>query len=414
MMNFHILLDNIERSKVFIRLYKASLSLGEGQFEFYTLKPAIYFYCKYIKKIKNITLVTSIKSPEKEDFTYTEGVEYDKDIHVLIGRSNKDLSKHIYASVYNFLESNINAGKDDIAIVFNGCHTAARSFSDYFKAKGARLLVCEISNLPGKMIFDPRGVNAQSILFENVEVLNGFSISLTQEQHEAWLKDYEAYKQLPIPQSKLKYKHSFFTLIDSILYPLGFGLKEESGNLLHKVKLFIKKIEGSRGNLQVGKEVDLGVDYYFFPTQVSTDTQILINSDVDNFEAISNVIEEAKKVNSKVYVKVHPAELDNKIINKYQEMEKRGDIIICKNNTVSLIKNSKKVFTINSTVGLESLIYGKDVCVFGRAIYSKINNDFLLRSFLHGYLVDLDYYNDSAINRDVFDKLVYISNIKVN
>jgi capsular polysaccharide export protein len=401
-MKFHILLDNVERSKVFFRLYSASLRSDNVEVAFYTLKPSIYFYYRFIYRLKNIYLISKIIAD-------VSNVNHDKDIHVLIGRSNIALAEKIYSSVYNYLELNAEFCKNDIAIVFNGCHTAGKSFHNFFRDKSVSTLTCEISNLPGKMIFDPIGVNAQSILYNNVELLDNFEANLNDAQHLEWVKSYEKYKTLPIPQSKIKYKHAFFTFLDSFFYILNLGVKEECGSLLRKIKLFLGKVKGNKGNMQVGEDADLELDYYFYPTQVSTDTQILINSDVDNFFALESLITEANKDNKKAYVKVHPAEQNLFIINKYLDLERSGAIKLCKNNTTELIKNAKKVYTINSTVGLEALIYEKDIEVFGRAIYSNMRGKKDLYNFLHGYLVNLDYYGSEAVNTKIFETLQQLS-----
>lgn len=253
------------------------------------------------------------------------------------------------------------------------------------------------------MIFDPKGVNAQSLLFNNIDILNDFKSVLSEQQHEDWINLYEEYKSYPIPQSKIKYKYAIFAIVDALLYYFNRGIKEEDGGLIQKSKLFFNKIIGSKKNISLGSICNLDIKYSFFPTQVSTDTQILINSDVDNFQAIEMMCNESR--DSEIYVKIHPAEQNKDIILKYLYLEKQGKITLCKNNTTELIKNASKVYTINSTVGLEALIYNKPLTVYGRAIYSKMVNAKDIRDFIHGYLVDIDYYGANKVDESVFDKL---------
>ncbi|CAH6797309.1 Capsule polysaccharide biosynthesis protein [Vibrio chagasii] len=399
-MKYHILLDNIERSQVFFRM---SLSVENDDFVFYTLKPSIYFYFKYYLKVNDIFLVEGESEGEGEG----EKVECENDIHVLIGRTSNKLAESIYKRVNIYLSKKSKYTRDDIAIVFNGCQTAARAFYDFFSDKNVKTLSCEISNLPGKMIFDSKGVNAQSFLFENVNLLSEFKSELSEQQHIDWIHLYEDYKSRPIPQSKIKYKHAIFSLVDAFFYCFDRGVKEEDGGILTKVALFLNKVRGSKVNISLGMEQDLERKYVFFPTQVSTDTQILINSDVDNFDAIEMICNEVGDFD--VYVKIHPAEQNENVILKYLSLEKDGKITLCKNNTTELIKNAERVYTINSTVGLESLIYNKPLVVYGRAIYSGMSNEQDVKNFLHGYLVDIDYYGSGYVEQSVFDKLYKIA-----
>ncbi|CAM3728459.1 hypothetical protein [Vibrio aquimaris] len=393
-MKYHVLLDNIERSNVFYRMF---LSLKDDEFVFYTLKPSIYFYFKYYLKVSNIFIIES----ETED--ESANIDCNNDIHVLIGRASNKLSISMYKKIRYYLLKNAQYTSEDIAVVFNGCQTAARAFYDFFRDNNIKTLSCEISNLPGKMIFDPKGVNAQSLLFNNIDILNDFKSVLSEQQHEDWINLYEEYKSYPIPQSKIKYKYAIFAIVDALLYYFNRGIKEEDGGLIQKSKLFFNKIIGSKKNISLGSICNLDIKYSFFPTQVSTDTQILINSDVDNFQAIEMMCNESR--DSEIYVKIHPAEQNKDIILKYLYLEKQGKITLCKNNTTELIKNASKVYTINSTVGLEALIYNKPLTVYGRAIYSKMVNAKDIRDFIHGYLVDIDYYGANKVDESVFDKL---------
>jgi capsular polysaccharide export protein len=202
-----------------------------------------------------------------------------------------------------------------------------------------------------------------------------------------------------------------FSALDSFLYFLKLGTKEETVSLFDKASLFIDKVKGKKHNFQLGVNHDLGVEYNFYPTQVTNDTQIHLNSNVNNLEALQIAIDDSNANGKKLFVKIHPAEQNVQTIRAYKDLELQQKLILVSNNTVDLIKSANKIFTINSTVGLEALIYQKDLTVLGRALYKNMTIDDV-NDYIHGFLVDIDYFKTGEkFNSDIFDKLVKLANI---
>ncbi|MGC8401430.1 hypothetical protein ACP3P6_15660 [Enterobacter mori] len=83
---------------------------------------------------------------------------------------------------------------------------------------------------------------------------------------------------------------------------------------------------------------------------------------------------------------------------------------IVSNNTIALIKNAKRIYTVNSTVGLEALIFEKELTVLGRAIYSNFDKT-RLRLYIHRYLMDLNYFGENTLTEIHFDKLSKLSEL---
>ncbi|MGC8401431.1 hypothetical protein ACP3P6_15665 [Enterobacter mori] len=240
-----------------------------------------------------------------------------KTISVLNGRQTLDDAIKNYCAVRASLLSKVinNIGCNDTVIVFNGNHASAIATTDIFNSKGAKTLYAEISNLPDKMVFDPKGVNAQSILYSNPEVLDSLE-SVLDAQHEAWVNDYIAYKEKPIPQSKINVLTYLLLAIDDMFARLFKNLiiKEDSLSFSDKVKMFRSKFK-SRKILNSAEHADLTQSYIFFPTQVTSDTQLKINSDIDNLQAMSIILECEEAID--IYVKIHPAESNIETINYF-------------------------------------------------------------------------------------------------
>ena len=60
--------------------------------------------------------------------------------------------------------------------------------------------------------------------------------------------------------------------------------------------------------------------------------------------------------------------------------------------------------TVNSTVGLESRLMGKEVVFLGDSIFERIP-DYNLSNYILGYLYDLDYFDDSPLSEEDYQKI---------
>lgn len=118
-------------------------------------------------------------------------------------------------------------------------------------------------------------------------------------------------------------------------------------------------------------------NYIFIPFQVPTDSQIMVQSPwVHSMEQLYHLIVAA---HSRVYqasddedipylvFKEHPSWPGN-FTNLYHQHP--YCLFANENNTQSLIENAQAVITINSTVGLESLLLGQKVITLGNACYN--------------------------------------------
>ena len=120
-----------------------------------------------------------------------------------------------------------------------------------------------------------------------------------------------------------------------------------------------------------GEKETLPKKYIFVPFQVDADTQIISYSPwIKNMRALFDTIESVSKEYTFHFVlKEHPSSGV-----EYPDLHKRAEesINISFRNTYStqeLIENSMAVMTINSTVGIESLLFYKKVIVLGNAFY---------------------------------------------
>lgn len=122
---------------------------------------------------------------------------------------------------------------------------------------------------------------------------------------------------------------------------------------------------------EVGDAVNLPERYLFVPFQVPIDTQVLINSPwirsmEDFYQALLDSVD-ALPEGYRLVVKEHPSSKFG-----YSHLHDRHpDIMFANaNDTEELIDRAQAIITLNSTVGIESLLIGRPVITLGNAFYN--------------------------------------------
>jgi capsular polysaccharide export protein len=127
-----------------------------------------------------------------------------------------------------------------------------------------------------------------------------------------------------------------------------------------------------------GREIFKGVqkalppEYIFVPFQVDSDTQILMQSPwIKDMRMLFATIERLTNVcNYHFVLKEHPSS-GVKYPDLYPKAKENTQIHFHNSHsTQALIQNSVAVITINSTIGIESLLFHKKVIVLGDAFYA--------------------------------------------
>ncbi|TMO55480.1 capsular biosynthesis protein [Pseudoalteromonas phenolica] len=219
---------------------------------------------------------------------------------------------------YNFLEQH----PCTTVILWNGMKQPNRTPYIVAKALGKETILFENGLLPNTTTLDPKGVNALNSVPRNKEFYLNWQGDVEQRQTQLVARAPHKQRKKDIDETKLPSR------------------------------------------------------YIFVPFQVPNDTQIVCHSPwVPNMETfyatLEESLEELKKSSSwqpfKFVIKEHPSWPRNfsELHNKHQ------DIIFANgNNTQELIEDSLAVITINSTVGMESLLLGKNVITLGNAFFN--------------------------------------------
>lgn len=173
--------------------------------------------------------------------------------------------------------------------------------------------------------------------------------------------------------------------------------------------LVAREVKGQKSISEEHKE--LPENYIFVPFQVDNDSQIICNSPhIKNMEELFLICAEVQKnlkdQSLKFVFKEHPSSQFE--YPKLIGMQTENLLFINNTNTQELIQKSQAVLTINSTVGIEALIFEKKVIVVGNAFYSI---DGIVKSAsTPSDLVDIiDNINSWFINTELTQKfLAYI------
>lgn len=271
-------------------------------------------------------------------------------------------------------------------LVWNGATVMGEAARRLKSSANIRTLFFEIANIPGKIFVDPQGVNSQSKLYTNPEILERFEASI--EDYTAWRDQYieSKKKTSTVPQAALGKKLNTHHILDFIYCStLGFRTFSNS-SVSGKIRNIFSK--PSSPPPQHGYSTNLPNTFWFFPMQVSNDTQLLINSDINNIQALEYLIKTTK---NNIVIKPHPAETDTNYIFKYIHASNESKVWVTKENTYDLIKKASAVVTINSTTGLEALILEKPTKFLGKSFYSHLTQE-TLKNYIINYLINIDFF----------------------
>jgi len=290
----------------------------------------------------------------------------------------------------------------DKFVLWNGSMLQGYTASKITEVFNIPTLFFEIGNFPNKIFVDPQGVNAASSLMNQ-------DISVCPDYDEKKLNDYltehkrrKEYAHIVL-QKRLMKKINYWAIYDLFYNALSkYSFRVTDDSVFKKIfkKVITNKLKPNYDNVAYQN-----INYILFPLQVSIDSQVIRNSDINIREGIEYALKDAEKYNLNLIIKPHPAERNQNIymfIHKLKQQHKNVYLTNC--NTYKLIKHSEKVITINSTVGIESLMYYKPTEVLGRAFYKRYCQPDLYKTvdvnkinrFLYNYLFcilrDADYF----------------------
>lgn len=305
----------------------------------------------------------------------------------------------IYRSIFFHLRS---ISKIDLLIASQGVLAAEIAMRDFARINRIPILFFELANIEGKTFWDIDGSNANSYLFNHIEILDKYDIK--EDNYIIWREKYIKNNMIShVVKQSVNFKK--YDIIFGLISRFSFiftKLKTNKIDLLIKLKHFIK---AKKLNIKYDEFDIHNNKYIFFPMQVSNDSQIILNSSIGLFEALEYAVEVANKNNIYLVVKLHPAEKNVDIIKKILKLKKIYNFKLVNSNTFHIIKNAEKIITINSTVALEAMILNKRVEVLGKSYYKFFNHE-RIKNYILGYLENIDYFSDEKFTEEQIKNLL--------
>jgi capsular polysaccharide export protein len=284
--------------------------------------------------------------------------------------------------------------KSIVLLTWNGTSVIGEVMR-YFKLNKSNVatLFFEVANIKGKIFVDTVGVNAASSLFFTPEKLDDYDFN--DLEFESWRRNFICSKldNISLPPQSVKIRSINARHVVDFIFLSLLGYKTFPKGLVKNKILSKLKIQKTTSSVD---EIDStnSMDYIFFPMQLSSDTQIALNSDVGNIEALAKVISQESLP---IIVKPHPAEINFGYLLDF--IKNNGDRVkISFDNTYHLLNSSKKVYVINSTLGLEAMLFEKEVEFLGKSFFPCLTGN-RLGKYIMSYLISADFFENSELNQ---------------
>ncbi|MEK4566286.1 hypothetical protein MKX54_16580 [Alkalihalobacillus sp. FSL R5-0424] len=317
----------------------------------------------------------------------------------------------IYKRYMYYIDKFIEENKVEVVCLYNGYHWIDQVTKIIAEKRGLQTVYFEDGLFrPYTITCDPKGINEMSSIPRSVSFYD--SINVDEERLNNYLFKPES------THINEKNESLLFVAFVKLLSMIGSMIRIHPNYYVHitfwqGIKYVFKKKKYSRL-----KEDDLRLpeEFIFLPFQVSRDTQILYHSPhiKDMRDLLDYTYNAIKEINYKegknlrIVVKEHPEDMSR--VN-YDDLKKRYRnvkevIFVEKYNTETLIKESKAVVTINSTVGVEALARKKRVVTLGDAFYN-------IKGVVHHSPTPNDLPNilneslNSEINEERIKKFIY-------
>lgn len=371
-------------------------------------------YFRIKSNFKTILLKTSKRGNNDNDNDNDNDIV--NSIDVISGHFNLKEARKLANSFITLLDR-LEINNDDIVFAGNGYHLQDIIIKNYQSKHKFTTFFSELSNIDDRTFFDIKGANAKSLFFN---IAQDFFFKKSTHLPEInkdpnfnideWKKKYieKKYKNHIVPQAKTKkiasmIRWRILNFIELILNIPSFSVVRFKSS---KKTLFSK-----REKLKIPYENKKINDYYFFPLQVTDDSQIKINSHTNNIDALLYYLKKAKINNKNFVVKIHPAEKNINFIKKIVSLSISKEFSLSNLNTFQLIKNADIICTINSTVGFEAILLGKNVKFLGQSFYKFFEKNEILNFYISQYLIKINFFTGEIFENNIVEKLYSLSKL---
>lgn len=398
-----IVCDNVERAKFFVRFDEGLAALG------YSIDFVCYRYSvqKFLRHNTNSRVIFVSLANEGSaiisDLSAYEGY-VKKSLEYVRGSVSLNVALKFCARFHAAISRYIDE-KPDFVWMWNGSRIFERTITCLTFDPSSVLYETprrffELSNIPETIFVDSQGVNAESKVYGDISRLSTYEINDC--DFDSWATKYREQKkmQMVVPQTAASLSLPVEPVLDYAFSKIGrsfsdLSIRTASAGIVGR--RFARRI--LRSHLPYTSLNDFASEsYIFLPLQVSSDTQLLLNSEIDNEAALKTALNLARESDSKLVIKIHPAENNFSGLQRVATFirEHKDEVVLSNDNTTAIVNGANIVVTINSSVGLEAMLLGKRVVFLGRSIYEKLDST-LLKNYVMGFLLKVDYFSSGAV-----------------
>lgn len=374
----------------FFNRFKDAANKNDCDLLFTTVKLSIFLLSKF-NGIKCILIKSSSINHINDSKIYSSK-------EVLLKKISKLQAEQLYNSVFESLRKIHCEFPIDYFLFFNGTSIPAIAYKSFADENNIKTVYIELANIPGKMFCDSQGVNAEASIYNKIDILKNFPV--LEYDYKNWLNEYinqrENQRDIPQVQQVNKYINYLF-LLDIVAFRIFNIPKNSSYKFIDKIKnkYLIKFPTIKYDDLDVLKE-----DYIFLGLQLSDDSQLILNSEIDNIKAIEIAMSYSSRLKTNLVVKIHPVERNINLIFEILTLRKKYGFKLVNGNAFKLIQYSKFVIVNNSSIALEAKIIDKKVIFLGRSFYKYLNK-YNLPNYIISYLINLDYFSNNSLNIEI-------------
>jgi hypothetical protein len=191
--------------------------------------------------------------------------------------------------------------------------------------------------------------------------------------------------------------------------------KEEYDAILNHVKRHNVMFWGRRLLNGSYSEFEEGRKYIYFPLHVPLDFQLTVRESryLDQL-ALIETISRFLPFDYYLYIKEHPASIGGYGSLRLRKVLRNRNVKLIRSdvNSYDLIKHSVCVITINSKVGAEALMQGKNVLVLGKTYYARSKKSLSLKNIQELENIDFTKMEDNnVVDYDFFHR-IYVSSYR--
>lgn len=367
---------------------------------------------KYYKKYGINYIEVFKKNIDINDEINKYSLEEIEDILSFEKETRKNFQKkdweRILLKYLSFLKIINDKKKIKISIMWNNSTLYERALYYFCKKNNIKFYVLEQGYFrPFTLAFDSKGVNADASISKEKKFYKNITIDRKR------LIEYLTKPEYAVISNNLDkpYLYNIFRLIDKIkIFNKKFYDITEN-TIWEYINRKIKKNKAETINkINIDK-----MEYIFIPFQVELDSQIILNSSrikkmSELYEIVSKAVKKYNNKNKnkiKAIFKAHPMDyLLNIEEIKRLENEYNETIFLTSGDTKELIKQSKGVITINSTVGIEALCEYKPLITLGEAFYNIEGIAQYCKNYDNLY-EDIEKIFNKETDQNLIDKFLY-------